>query len=133
MRRNTVPAPCSSSTGNISYGRLATYAGATALATGTSILGNCTHEPSQLCAQAGANVMWAERGTSPRDTETETTRGLSVDQVREIYFDTDWKVHEGPRASTPHTRSSDAHPNEGEKPDGIETDPVCRTASKRAG
>ena len=31
-----------------------------------------------------------------RDTATETTRGLSVDQVREIYFDTDWPVHEGP-------------------------------------
>lgn len=96
MRRNTVPGTVFEQYGNISYGRLATYAGATALATGTSILGNCTHEPSQLCAQAGANVMWAERGTSPRDTETETTRGLSVDQVREIYFDTDWKVHEGP-------------------------------------
>ena len=96
MRRNTVPGTEFERYGNISYGRLATYAGATALATGPGIRGNCTHEPSQLCGQAGANIMWAERGTSPRDTATETTRGLSVDQVREIYFDTDWPVHEGP-------------------------------------
>ncbi len=96
MRRNTVPGTEFERHGNISYGRLATYAGATALATGPGIRGNCTHEPSQLCGQAGANIMWAERGTSPRDTATETTRGLSVDQVREIYFDTDWPVHEGP-------------------------------------
>lgn len=95
MRRNTVPGTVFEQHGNISYGRLATYAGATALATGPSIRGNCTHEPSQLCGQAGANIMWAERGTSPRDVETETTRGLSVAQVKEIYFDTDWKVRTG--------------------------------------
>lgn len=96
MRRNTVPGTPFEKYGNISYGRLATYAGATALATGPDIRGNCTHEPNQLCAQAGANIMWAERGTSPRDTEPETRRGLSVAQVRELYFDTDWTVHKGP-------------------------------------
>ena len=96
MRRNTVPGTIFEQYGNIPYGRLATYGAATALATGTGIRGNCTHEPSQLVAQAGANIMWAERGTSPRDTETETVRGLSVEQVRSIYFETDWKVHEGP-------------------------------------
>lgn len=96
MRRNTVPGTMFEKYGNIPYGRLATYGAATALATGTAIPGNCTHEPSQLVAQAGANIMWAERGTSPRDTATETVRGLSVDQVRDIYFETDWKVHVGP-------------------------------------
>mgnify|MGYP002569203632 CR=1 FL=1 len=59
MRRNTVPGTEFERYGNISYGRLATYAGATALATGPGIRGNCTHEPSQLCGQAGANIMWA--------------------------------------------------------------------------
>ncbi len=96
MRRNTVPGTLFEQYGNIPYNRLALYGAATALATGTSIAGNCTHEPSQLVANAGANIMWAERGTSPRDTTAETTRGLSVDQVREIYFDAGWKVHEGP-------------------------------------
>lgn len=96
MRRNTVPGSVFEQYGNIPYARLALYAGATALATGEAIRGNCTHEPSQLAALAGANVMWAERGTSPRDTQTNTERGLSVEQVREIYFDACWDVHEGP-------------------------------------
>lgn len=96
MRRNTVPGSVFEQHGNISYGRLATYAGAIALATGSGILGNCTHEPSQLCAQAGANIMWASRGTDPRDTSAETSRGYSVGQVRDIYFETDWDLHEGP-------------------------------------
>ena len=96
MRRNTVAGTPFEKFGNIPYGRLAVYAGACALATGTGIKGNCTHEPSTLCAQAGANVMWASRGTDPRDTNMETARGLSVNQVREMYFETDWKVHEGP-------------------------------------
>lgn len=96
MRRNTVGESVFTQYGNISYGRLATYVGATALATGTGIRGNCTHEPSQLCGQAGANIMWAERGTSPRDVTAETTRGLSVGQVRDIYFNTDWNVRKGP-------------------------------------
>lgn len=96
MRRNTVPGSVFEQHGNIPYGRLATYAGAIALATGTQIAGNCTHEPSQLCAQAGANIMWASRGTDPRDTTAETQRGYSVGQVRDIYFETDWQLHEGP-------------------------------------
>lgn len=96
MRRNTVPGTHFEEFGNIPYGRLATYAGACALATGPQIKGNCTHEPNTLCAQAGANIMWASRGTDPRDTNMDTARGLSVGQVREMYFDTCWQVHEGP-------------------------------------
>lgn len=95
MRRNTIPNTAFSKYGNISYGRLATYVGACALATGTSIPGNCTHEPSQLCVQAGANIIWAERGSSPRDVTVEATRGLSAQECRSIYEETDWKVRKG--------------------------------------
>lgn len=94
MRRNTIPNTAFSKYGNISYGRLATLVGACALATGTGIPGNCTHEPSQLCVQAGANIIWAERGSSPRDVTVEATRGLSVDDCRSIYAETEWKVRE---------------------------------------
>lgn len=96
MRRNTVPGSIFEQYGNIPYAHLATYAGAIALATGTNIPGNCTHEPSQVCAQAGANVMWASRGTDPRDTSAETRRGYSVGQVKDMYFETAWNVHKGP-------------------------------------
>ncbi|MCI9129968.1 MAG: radical SAM protein [Eggerthellaceae bacterium] len=96
MRRTTVAGSVFEQFGDISFGRLATYAGAIALGTGPDVKGNCTHEPSQLCAQAGANIMWASRGTDPRDTTAETTRGYSVAQVRDMWWETDWKVWEGP-------------------------------------
>ena len=74
---------------------VATLVGACALATGTAIPGNCTHEPSQLTVQAGANIIWAERGSSPRDITVEATRGLSVNDCRSIYAENEWKVREG--------------------------------------
>ncbi len=96
MRRNTVSGSVFEKFGNIPYSHLATYAGAIALATGEGIPGNCTHEPSQVCAQAGANIMWASRGTDPRDTQAETSRGYSIGQVRDMYFETAWNVRKGP-------------------------------------
>ena len=96
MRRNTIPGTVFEQYGNISYGRLATLTAAISLATGPDIKGNCTHEPSQLCAQAGGNIIWAERGSSPRDVTAETTRGLTVADCRAIYRETDWDILEGP-------------------------------------
>ncbi len=96
MRRNTIPNSVFSEYGNIPYTRLADYVGAVALATGTGIPGNCTHEPSPLTVQGGANIIWAERGSSPRDVSMENTRGLDVGQCRDIYKETEWPVHEGP-------------------------------------
>lgn len=96
MRRTTVLGSIFEEFGDIPYGRLATYAGAIALGTGPNVKGNCSHEPSQLCAQAGANIMWATRGTDPRDTAVESTRGYTAAQVKDIWWETDWKVWEGP-------------------------------------
>ena len=98
MRRTTVPNSYFAQFGNIPYDRLATYAAVTSLTTGPDIKGNCSHEPSQLCAQAGVNIMWASRGSDPRDTSAETTRGFSVQQVKDIYFETDWALRQGPSA-----------------------------------
>lgn len=96
MRRNTIPDTVFSQYGNIPYTRLADYVGAVALATGTGIPGNCTHEPSLLTVQGGANIIWAERGSSPRDVSVENTRGLDVADCHDIYKETEWPVHTGP-------------------------------------
>lgn len=96
MRRNTIPGSVFAQYGNIPYARLADYVGATALATGCGIRGNCTHEPSPLTVQAGANIIWAELGSSPRDVNVETQRSLSAQDCRDIYFETCWTVHDGP-------------------------------------
>ncbi|OCC14731.1 Biotin synthase [Dissulfuribacter thermophilus] len=41
---------------------------------------NCTHEPNMPSLMAGANIVWAETASNPRDTRenTEEGRGLSV-------------------------------------------------------
>jgi biotin synthase len=68
------------------------------LALGESIRGNCTHEPNVLGAFAGANLLWAEVGSNPRDTikDTEKKRGMSVKNCISILKEAEWKVLKGP-------------------------------------
>jgi len=68
------------------------------LALGYDIPGNCTHEPNVIGAAAGANLLWAETGSNPRDTSAETkgARGMSVADCRRIFREAEWKVLEGP-------------------------------------
>lgn len=47
-------------------------------------------------AMAGANLLWAEAGSNPRDTEESTVRGCTVKQIREMYREAGWEVLEGP-------------------------------------
>ena len=68
------------------------------LALGRDIKGNCTHEPNVLGAFAGANLLWAEVGSNPRDTieKTEKKRGMSMADCFSILNKAEWKVLEGP-------------------------------------
>ncbi len=68
------------------------------LATGYDIPGNCTHEPNVIGVAAGANLIWAETGSNPRDTEkdTEGKRGMTVQQCRAIFKEAEWNVLSGP-------------------------------------
>ena len=49
----------------------------------------CVHEPLLQGLQAGANVVMAESGANPRDTEDDTTghRGWSLPRCRKLLFD----------------------------------------------
>ncbi len=95
MRRTRIPTSPLAQWGQVSYARMATIVAAVALATGTGVPGNCTHEPNQLAIHSGANLIWAEVGSNPRDTEAETVRGWTVDRCKEIYAECDWDVLEG--------------------------------------
>ncbi len=95
MRRTTIPSSSLAAYGQVTYARMATIVAAVALATGTSVPGNCTHEPNELGVYAGANLVWAEVGSNPRDTEAETVRGWTVDRCRELYHECNWDVLEG--------------------------------------
>jgi biotin synthase len=49
-------------------------------------------------AAAGANLLWAETGSNPRDIEKETEgrRGMSVQQCNGIFKEAEWNVLSGP-------------------------------------
>lgn len=97
MRRTAIPQSSLYGHGQVSYLRMATIVAAVSLATGTGVPGNCTHEPNQLAVYTGANLLWAEVGSNPRDTEAETSesRGWTVNRCRDLYHECGWEVLEG--------------------------------------
>jgi biotin synthase len=97
-RRIPVPGTSMAELGIISELRMAQIVAVTRLAMPRAVRGNCTHEPCTLGALGGASIFWAEIGANPRDDQenTEESRGQNVDDCREIYEETDWKVLDGP-------------------------------------
>lgn len=98
MRRISIPGSQLERHGMISEYRLAYLVAVVRLAMGRRVGGNCTHEPNILGAASGANLFWAEVGTNPRDTESETSkgRGLDVAACREMFSEMDFDLVEGP-------------------------------------
>jgi biotin synthase len=58
----------------------------------------CTHKPNVIGAAAGANLLWAEAGSNPQDTEQETEgqRGMTVKDSVKVLEEAEWKVLQGP-------------------------------------
>jgi biotin synthase len=98
MRRINIPGSDLERYGMISEHRLAFLVAVVRLAMGKDLVGNCTHEPNLLGAVAGANLFWAEVGTNPRDTESETSqgRGMNVKSCMEMFKETDFDILQGP-------------------------------------
>ncbi len=84
--------------GMVSEAKMAHILAVVRLALGYDVPGNCTHEPNVIGAAAGANLLWAEVGSNPRDTQarTEGARGMSVADCRRVFEEAEWKVLEGP-------------------------------------
>lgn len=95
-RRVNIPGSPLEVHGAYSFGQMAHILAAVRLAMGYDVVGNCTHEPNGIGAMAGANLLWAEAGSNPRDTEESTVRGCTVKQIREMYREAGWEVLEGP-------------------------------------
>ncbi|MBI4684204.1 MAG: radical SAM protein [Nitrospirae bacterium] len=98
MRRTPISGTGLAKYGQVSQSRMAHILAVVRLATGYSIPGNCTHEPNVVGVSSGANIIWAETGANPRDTEKETQqkRGLTVEQCRQIFKEAEWDVLSGP-------------------------------------
>jgi biotin synthase len=82
----------------VSEAKMAHILAVVRLALGYDISGNCTHEPNVVGAAAGANLLWAESGSNPRDTEEETEgkRGMTVRECRTVFKEAEWGVLSGP-------------------------------------
>ena len=84
--------------GTVSEAMMAHVLSVVRLALGYDVQGNCTHEPNVIGATAGANLLWAETGSNPRDVEKETKgkRGMTVSECRKIFKEAEWDVLTGP-------------------------------------
>lgn len=66
------------------------------LAVGYSVRGHCGG--LEIGAMAGVNLTWAEVGSNPRDTETNTVRGSTVTLRQNELREAGWEVLEGASA-----------------------------------
>jgi len=101
MRRIPVPGTGLASRGMISELELARVVAVVRLVMGDSAKANCTHEPNLPSLLAGANLIWAESGSNPRDLEGETAkgRGLTAARCGQLLRDAGYEVSGGPPAS----------------------------------
>ena len=97
-RRINIPGSKISNRGSMSQARLAHIVAVCRLSNGLHIPGNCTHEPYVSGALAGANLLWAESGSNPRDSkcETEKSHGLTVEECRQVLREAEYEVLDGP-------------------------------------
>jgi biotin synthase len=97
-RRIPIPHTKLAQYGVVSETKMALILSVVRLALDNGIRGNCTHEPNVHGAFAGANLLWAEVGSNPRDTikNTEKKRGMSVKDCISILREAEWSVLDGP-------------------------------------
>ena len=97
-RRIPIPNTKMASFGIVSEAKMAHILGVVRLALGNNIPGNCTHEPNVIGAAAGANLLWAETGSNPRDTEEDTSgkRGMTVEDCKNVFREAEWDILSGP-------------------------------------
>ena len=97
MRRIPIPNTKKATYGIVSEARMAHTLGAVRHGIGLNIPGHCTHEPSIMASTTGgANLIWAETGSSPRDTEEDTGRGWTVSNCKNVFTESEWAVLNGP-------------------------------------
>lgn len=75
MRRINFPGSPKEPLGMISERRMAQLVAVSRLVMGTTVKAHCTHEPHSLSLIAGANLLFPEVGSSPRDGQADTGKG----------------------------------------------------------
>ncbi|UCD18623.1 MAG: radical SAM protein [Candidatus Zixiibacteriota bacterium] len=97
-RRMPIPGTRLGELGTVSKARMAHVQAVVRLAMYGDVGGNCTHEPNVIAAAAGANLLWAEAGSRPRDITVESGKqwGMTVADCRLVFEEAEWKVLDGP-------------------------------------
>ena len=97
-RRIPIPGTSMAQYGIVSEAKMAHILAVVRLSLSSNVPGNCTHEPNVIGAAAGANLLWAEAGSNPRDTEKETEgkRGMTVNDCIRVLKEAEWQVLQGP-------------------------------------
>ncbi len=92
MRRINFPGSPMASYGMISERRMAQMVAVSRLVMGDTVKAHCVHEPNSISLIAGANLLFPEVGSSPRDGRADTGegRGRSVDRCSEIFREMEW-------------------------------------------
>lgn len=77
-----------------SEAKMAHILGVVRLSLGYDIPGNCTHEPNVIGVAAGANILWAEAGSNPRDMEKDTAgkRGMTIEDCKNVLKEAEWDI-----------------------------------------
>ncbi len=96
MRRVLVPHSSLAHLGQISELRLAQITGVVTLLAlhSPQITSVGVHEPNKLGITSGANAIYAETGSNPRDTEQETTgsHGLTIEDCKRMYAECGFEI-----------------------------------------
>ena len=92
MRRINFPGSPFEKVGMISELELARMVAVSRLVMGSVPRAHCTHEPHSASLLAGANLLFPEVGSSPRDAEADTGkgRGKSLAACRQMMIDMAW-------------------------------------------
>ncbi len=92
MRRINFPQSPMERYGMISERELARLVAVSRLVMGDIPKAHCTHEPNTASLMAGANLLFPEVGSSPRDGKADTSqgRGHSLEQCRRLLTEMEW-------------------------------------------
>ncbi len=92
MRRINFPGSPMAVHGMISERRMAQMVAVSRLVMGDTVKAHCVHEPNSLSLIAGANLLFPEVGSSPRDGKADTGegRGRSVGECSAIFQEMEW-------------------------------------------
>jgi biotin synthase len=79
--------------GMISELEMAKFVAVSRLVMGYVPAAHCTHEPNTLSLIAGANLVFPEVGSSPRDLEADSSKGRGNDIIscQKMFFETGWE------------------------------------------